>query len=320
MPGKKKKRRAPLAEGPKACMQALRSLASLGVASGDSHAALRSPNLWPHEVHDDITAAWKALSANGEMPAHVASATLETLRGLPLVPGFKVRLPTAPDKDTHPTFIKGSGRNPAFLKLRDFTDSLVMATEATLARDATSAPLAKGKAKMPEQRALRQHLGVPAGPAAGKAQVSAADLRALFGDAGVNLAAERVAHLTAVVGGSLPDVPALVRSASQPVPYLEAERLLLTTLTSAAQKQMLGAARTPVYSGPASTAPPLPAWHTTYMSAAVKSDAAAKAGGEELQSLVEAEALPAERQPLSWSRDALEQWWSGEQARAFDVS
>ena len=225
MPGKKKKRRAPLAEGPKACMQALRSLASLGVASGDSHAALRSPNLWPHEVHDDITAAWKALSANGEMPAHVASATLETLRGLPLVPGFKVRLPTAPDKDTHPTFIKGSGRNPAFLKLRDFTDSLVMATEATLARDATSAPLAKGKAKMPEQRALRQHLGVPAGPAAGKAQVSAADLRALFGDAGVNLAAERVAHLTAVVGGSCSNelVEVTMRALSAEAAHLPAQ-------------------------------------------------------------------------------------------------
>ena len=56
------------------------------------------------------------------------------------------------------------------------------------------------------------------------------------------------------------------------------------------------------------------------MSAAVQATAAERAGGPELQALVEAEALPAERPPLSWSQPALEQWWTGEQARVFEVS
>ena len=34
-----------------------------------------------------------------------------------------------------------------------------------------------------------------------------------------------IAKLVAIIGGPLPDVPALVRTSKQPVPYLEAERL-----------------------------------------------------------------------------------------------
>ena len=77
------------------------------------------------------------------MAAHVIAATFEAIRGLRLVPGFRVRLPANVDMDAHPTFVKGSGRNPAFLRLRDFLDSLVQVAEATLARDAAAAPLAK---------------------------------------------------------------------------------------------------------------------------------------------------------------------------------
>lgn len=142
------------------------------------------------------------MGAGFEVPAHVVSATLEAVRGLQLVPGFRVRLPSDPDKEAHPTFVKGTGRNPAFLRwratttphhapvlgtrtrlfirpivcsYRDFADSLVMAAEATLSRDAAAAPLAKGRARLPEQVALRQHLGLPKGNAAGRARLRARD-------------------------------------------------------------------------------------------------------------------------------------------------
>ena len=44
MPRKRKAIRV-LAAGPKACLHALRSLASVGVASGDTYSILRSPTL-----------------------------------------------------------------------------------------------------------------------------------------------------------------------------------------------------------------------------------------------------------------------------------
>ena len=198
--------------------------------------------LWPRDTHDAVNAAWSSLSNEGsgfEVPAHVISAALDAIRGLRLVPGFKVRLPTDPNGEGHPTFIKGSGRNPAFLRLRDFTDSLVMCAEATLSRDAAAAPLAKGKCKLPEQRALRQHLGLPLSSAAQRARLRARDFGSMLADGGVPLPPATVAQLVSLIGGPLPEVPALARSASQPVPYLEAERLLLCTLPKAALDAVL---------------------------------------------------------------------------------
>lgn len=55
----RKKQSRILAAGPKACLNALRSLASVGVASGDTYSILRSPSLWPHRVHEDIKDACK---------------------------------------------------------------------------------------------------------------------------------------------------------------------------------------------------------------------------------------------------------------------
>ena len=138
----KKKATRVLTAGPKACIAALRALAAVGASSGDSYTALRNPSLWPHETHEAVKHAWTVLGNEGsgfEVPSHVVSAALEAIRGLKLVAGFKVRLPADPDGEGHPTFIKGTGRNPAFLRMRDFTDALVVCTEATLSRDARAA-------------------------------------------------------------------------------------------------------------------------------------------------------------------------------------
>lgn len=73
------------------------------MASGDSYAALRTPSLWPHVVHEDVKEAWTELASGGlspyEVPVHVVSAALEAIRGVALVPGFKVRLPST-DSDS----------------------------------------------------------------------------------------------------------------------------------------------------------------------------------------------------------------------------
>lgn len=242
------------------------------------------------------------------MPAHVVSATFEGIRGLSLVPGFRVRLPTDPGKIDHPNFVKGSGKNPSFLRLRDFIDSLVLAAEATLARDATAAPLAKGKAKLPEQVALRQHVGLPGAAAAGRARLAPSDVSGLYADAGVLLSNERIAKLVALVGGPLPDVPALVRTKQQPVPYLEAERLMLTSLSRGSLDALLRKPPEPSTPAPPKKLP-LPAWHATYMRAAVE---AATTQDERLQALAAMEALPHEQLPVSSSGDALERWWRGD--------
>ena len=90
-----------LPAGPKAVLHALRSLASLGQKSGDVYSMLRSPSLWPHHVHEDIKDAWTVIAEGGfEVPGHIVAAALTTLRGLSLVPGFKVRLPTSSDDIT----------------------------------------------------------------------------------------------------------------------------------------------------------------------------------------------------------------------------
>jgi hypothetical protein len=333
-----------LAAGPKAVLHALRSLATVGVASGDTYSMLRAPTKWPPVVHEDVKSAWTTLAAGGfEVSASVITATFEALRGLSLVPGFRVRLPV--DSGSGSAFVRGTGKNPSLLRMRDFVDSLVLAAEATLARDAASAPLAKGKAKLPEQRALRQHLGLPAGAAVGHAKLRARDLGALLQEAGVPLSDERLAKVIALVGGPLPDVPALVRSSRQPVPYLEAERLLLASLPQQSLAKMLAQPHNP----PGRTTPgrtPIPEWHDRYMAAARKAEAmehAARASalahtsngaespfsgggsareavvdtglamrmGVAARELAEADSLPEERLPLGKSRQQLERWWLG---------
>jgi hypothetical protein len=52
--GSKKGGGVVLAEGPKACLRALRSLAAVGSTGGDAYTILRAPSLWPHETHEDI--------------------------------------------------------------------------------------------------------------------------------------------------------------------------------------------------------------------------------------------------------------------------
>ena len=125
-----------LAAGPKAVLQALRSLAAVGVASGDTHQALHTPNLWPKQAHEDVKAAWAALGGqNGvDVPSHVISAAVLAVKGLSLTKGFGVRLPGTDDNGKGPTFARSTGKNPNAMKLRDFTDALVLVTEATLAR------------------------------------------------------------------------------------------------------------------------------------------------------------------------------------------
>ena len=138
-----------LSAGAKGVLRALRTLASVGVASGDSYAALRNPSLWPHEVHEAVTDAWTTLTTGGapfEVGVHVVAAALEEVKGLKLVPGFKVKLPPT-EAGSQASFVKSTGKNPTLLRMRDFTDSLVLVTESTLARDASAAPLAKGKCK-----------------------------------------------------------------------------------------------------------------------------------------------------------------------------
>lgn len=331
MPVLKKKNTRVLAAGPKACLEALRALAAVGAASGDSYTALRNPSLWPRDTHDAVNAAWSSLSNEGsgfEVPAHVISAALDAIRGLRLVPGFKVRLPTDPNGEGHPTFIKGSGRNPAFLRLRDFTDSLVMCAEATLSRDAAAAPLAKGKCKLPEQRALRQHLGLPLSSAAQRARLRARDFGSMLADGGVPLPPATVAQLVSLIGGPLPEVPALARSASQPVPYLEAERLLLCTLPKAALDAVL---KTDVGATAIARAqqarrlekPPLPDWYGRYMVAAQEAESSdattvsaaaaelALRGGSAYE-FARSAALPEEARPAAeMEASKLERFWFG---------
>ena len=250
------------------------------------------------------------------MPAHVVSASLEAVRGVKLVPGFRVRLPTTDDKDVaHPTFAKGAGHNPSSLRLRDFIDSLVTTTEATLAHDAAAAPLAKGRAKMSEQKALREHLGLPKGRAAASARLKPDEFGAMLASAGVGVPAEKLLQLVTIVGGgSLSDAPALMRSAKQPLPYLEAERLVLSALTKRSMNAMM--LRKPTLRAEPSTKPPLPDWYAAYMNAAVQANAAAERTGEDMRSFAEAEALPDEAILVSHSREALEHWWAGEHGKA----
>ena len=341
----KKRSTRVLAAGPKATLQALRALAAVGATSGDAYVALRNPSLWPHTTHEAVKDAWTVLATGGsgfEIPAHVVSATLDAVRGLKLVPGFKVRLPTNPDTDAHPTFIKGSGKNPAFLRLRDFVDSLVMTTESTLARDAAAAPLAKGKCRLPEQRQLRQHLGLPVGNAAGRARLKAKDFGSLLDNAGVPISAARVAQLVSLIGGPLPEVPALARSVRQPVPYLEAERLLLASLSRRGMESMLRQPPVSTHEGvPRVPKPPLPAWREHYMQAAVQAEAASAAvglegsssstvdsgggkglchgggyggGGGSTYEYVLSELLPEQARPArDMVQSSLEGWWKGEE-------
>ena len=168
----KAKRSASLAQGPQACLLALRSLASLGSAGGDAYNVLHSQSQWPSATKTDINNAFTVLS-NGkhEVPAHVIGAALQALKGLSLVPGFKVRMPAHGSDTANPAFVKGTGRSPAHLRLRDFVDSLVLTTEATLARNATDGALSKLKTRLPEQRALRQHLGLPKAATAAEKEV-----------------------------------------------------------------------------------------------------------------------------------------------------
>ena len=324
----KKKATRVLTAGPKACIAALRALAAVGASSGDSYTALRNPSLWPHETHEAVKHAWTVLGNEGsgfEVPSHVVSAALEAIRGLKLVAGFKVRLPADPDGEGHPTFIKGTGRNPAFLRMRDFTDALVVCTEATLSRDAAAAPLAKGSSKLPEQKALRRHLGLPIGTAAGRARLRARDFRSMLADGGVPLPSVTVAQLVSVIGGPLPEVPALARGIHQPVPYLEAERLLLCCLPRPALDGVLAAdpganAHTRTQHAELEK-PPLPDWYARYMTAAQQAEAAGSSamaaeiarGGGSAYELSRLAALPEEARPTGTLEQAeLEAFWCGD--------
>ena len=134
----------------------------------------------------------------------------------------------------------------------------------------------------------------------------------MLASAGVAMPAEKLLQLVTIVGGGpLTDVPALMRSAKQPLPYLEAERLVLSALTRRSLDAMLLRTPTSARAAP-STKPPLPDWYATYMNAAVQANAAAERTGEDVRSLVEAEALPDEATLVSHSREALEHWWVGE--------
>jgi len=297
-----------LAPGPKAVLHALRSLASLGAASGDIYAVLRTPSLWPHRVHEDVKDAWTLIAEGGfEIPAHVITAALTTLRGLRLVPGFKVRLPQSND-EAHPTFVRGTGKNPAHLRLRDFVDTLVLCAEATLARDAAGSALAKGTVKLEEQRTLRQHLGLPKNASASRARLRSTDVQSLLLDAGLHIEPAQLARLVAIVGGPFPDVPALVRNPKQPVPYLEAERLLLAALSEESLKRMLshptpGEGTAAAIRAKQPVQPPPPAWYDEYMSAAKQ----ANAGGWRAQV-----ALPREVPGVNLSQEELQAWWVGD--------
>jgi len=298
-----------LPPGPKATLHALRSLASLGQSSGDVYSILRSPSLWPHDVHEDVKDAWTVIAEGGfEVPSHVIAAALTMVRGLRLVPGFKVRLPTSSD-EAHPTFVRGSGRNPAHMRLRDFVDTLVLTAEATLAHDAAGSALAKGKVKLDEQRALRQHLGLPKNASASRARLRSQDVQQLLADAGVEINPSRLTRLVALVGGPYPDVPALVRNPKQPVPYLEAERLLLSALSEGSLHRMLSA---PNADGVASSRgdsrlskQPLPPWYDEYMRAAQQ-----QAGAQ--GSLPAALLVPEEAPVVSLDQKMLAQWWCGD--------
>ena len=317
MESKRRKKRGTavvLAPGPKACLLALRCLASLGVASGDTYSILHTPSLWPHRTHEDVKDAWIMLAEGGfEVAAHVVAATLITLKGLALVPGFRVRLPVGTENEA--PVVRGSGRNPAFLRLRDFVDSLVMTAEATLARDAAGSPLAKGRVRLPEQHQLRQFLGLPKGASAARARLHPTELSDLLQSAsGVRLEGQRLAQLVALVGGPYPDTSALVRSGKQPVPFLEAERLLLSVLSEPALQKILRSAP-PATARPAgqpsNSKPPLPAWHDEFMRAARLSDTSRATGSSPGPSQAHARAAEPGGQPIALSQHELERWWLG---------
>ena len=166
----------------------------------------------------------------------------------------------------------------------------------------------QGRAKIPEQVALRQHLGLPKGAAAGRARIRSRDFAALLSDAGVPLTSESVAKLVAIVGGPLPDVPALVRTSRQPVPYIEAERLMLSSLSQNAFRKML-AQRPQAPQAKQAAKPPLPEWNSAYMAAAA---AAELAGSEGERLLATEQILMYETVPLSANREELERWWAGQ--------
>lgn len=138
-----------------------------------------------------------------------------------------------------------------------------------------------------------------------------------------------------VIGGAPPGVPALARSKGQPVPYLEAERLLLSSLSAASRQKML---QTPL--DPEAHAQrrhpqkkPLPEWYDKYMQAALQAEAAdavedlttlglggldAAAGtGASVYSFVACAALQDENRPLGeLDQRALQAWWMGDQRQS----
>lgn len=235
---RRRKRSAPLAKGPKACLHALRSLASFASLSGDIHSALHKPwGHWPAEVREFVADAFSCLAAgNNEVSVGVVKTALEAVRGRPLMPGCRVRLPPA-DQDP-----PGSARDAKVMRMRNFQDALIDAAERTLNRDAASSPLAKGKAPLPEQRAMRQYLGIPSGPSASAARVKTADLMAMLQGVGVGVQRELLLRLVAQMARE-PAVedPSGALGSGSAVPYLDAERLLLASLSKSAFKQLLAA-------------------------------------------------------------------------------
>ena len=175
------------------------------------------------------------------MIAHIVTAALLACKELPLVKGFKIRLPGGGDPQSFDvkSFARGTGKNVGSLKLRDFKDALVAVTEATLARDAAPAPLKAGNAKLPQQKALRQQLGLPQTTAASRSRLAPAEFQSMLSDASITLSPDYVAKLVSSISGPLPDAPGLGRTAKQPVPYLEAERLLMASLRGHTFDRML---------------------------------------------------------------------------------
>ena len=101
-----------------------------------------------------------------------------------------------------------------------------------------------------------------------------------------------------------------MRTSKQPVPYLEAERLMLTALSQGAMSQMLSKEREVVASEEIRKAP-LPDWYDDYMRCATEADSATD---ERATALLAMEALPHEAPPLSTDGKALSDWWAGAHA------
>ena len=304
MPLKRRKKAAPLAAGPQAVFDAIKSIVTVANEKGDAYSVLRKPSSWPTATHDVISDAWKAISEGAfEVQNNVVAANLEVLRGLPLIKGFKVRLP---DGD----YVKGSSRTDDLCRHRDFVDCLVMVAEKTLARDAMAASKGK-KGASNEQRMLRQHLGLPRGTSAvSKCRLPMRDLQMLFANGGVDISKEELAKLVAVVGGPFPDVQAQPRSVKQPVPYLEAELLVLSTLSPEAIQAILKQpAPAPQVKNRLEGVAPVPEWHDLYMQAALEYEAAP---GPMQKNLVRMTMLPEQDRPVSVQKSEIETWWKGQ--------